>query len=197
MKDNTVIQMLRQMQIDTAKSKWFLNNHVAHAWVIVELLGKKIQELGGKPYVIRDHMLVDTSCDKPDCFSPEKDNPYPLCLGRDYKKCRECQLRADWEPDDDPKPASNILLWEKETGFIKVREGTDKLSKENLKEGYVDYIMLSFAEYDETNLEDTEDERVLLKELYPDMFHGVGDVIRYLIQAEYIPDAKYTVLYAK
>lgn len=197
MKDNAVIQMLRQIQIDTAKCQGFFEGHVTKGWVIRDLLGKKIQKLGGKPYVILDQMLVDTSCDKPDCFLAEKDNSYPLCIGRDFKKCRECQLRADWEPDDDPKPAGNILLWEKETGFIKVREGTDNLSKENLKEGYVDYIMLSFAEYDETNLEDTGDEQVLLEEMYPDMFRGVGDVIRYLIQANYIPDAKYMVLYAK
>lgn len=35
-----------------------------------------------------------------DCFIPEKDNPYPLCIGRDEEKCKDCQLRADWEPED-------------------------------------------------------------------------------------------------
>lgn len=34
------------------------------------------------------------------CFTPEKDNPYPLCIGKDMGQCKECQLRADWEPDD-------------------------------------------------------------------------------------------------
>ena len=34
------------------------------------------------------------------CFIPEKDNPYPLCVGRGFSECEECQLRADWEPDD-------------------------------------------------------------------------------------------------
>lgn len=35
-----------------------------------------------------------------DCFIPEKDNPYPLCVGQDLEKCKDCQLRADWEPED-------------------------------------------------------------------------------------------------
>ncbi|MEY8507202.1 hypothetical protein AALA78_03055 [Lachnospiraceae bacterium 42-17] len=34
------------------------------------------------------------------CFSPEPNNPYPLCIGKGMEKCKECQLRADWEPDD-------------------------------------------------------------------------------------------------
>ena len=34
------------------------------------------------------------------CFTPESDNPYPLCIGKNMKQCKECQLRADWEPDD-------------------------------------------------------------------------------------------------
>lgn len=36
----------------------------------------------------------------PDCFIPEKDNPYPLCIGRKLAECKDCQLRADWEPED-------------------------------------------------------------------------------------------------
>lgn len=38
--------------------------------------------------------------EKGTCFTSEKDNPYPLCVGRNRKECEECQLRADWEPDD-------------------------------------------------------------------------------------------------
>lgn len=33
------------------------------------------------------------------CFVPEKNNPYPLCTSRELPECKECQLRADWEPD--------------------------------------------------------------------------------------------------
>lgn len=36
----------------------------------------------------------------PDCFVPEKDNPYPLCIGRKLPECKDCQLRADWESED-------------------------------------------------------------------------------------------------
>lgn len=34
------------------------------------------------------------------CFIPEKDNPYPLCVGRNLAKCKNCQKRADWDPED-------------------------------------------------------------------------------------------------
>lgn len=34
------------------------------------------------------------------CFIPEKDNPYPLCIGQNLEKCKNCQLRVDWEPED-------------------------------------------------------------------------------------------------
>jgi hypothetical protein len=35
-----------------------------------------------------------------DCFVPERNNPYPLCAGRGNPECEECQIRADWGPDD-------------------------------------------------------------------------------------------------
>ncbi len=35
-----------------------------------------------------------------DCFIPEENNPYPLCIGRNRDKCEGCQLRADYEPKD-------------------------------------------------------------------------------------------------
>ena len=34
------------------------------------------------------------------CFIPEPDNPYPLCIGKDMKRCKKCQLWAEWEPED-------------------------------------------------------------------------------------------------
>lgn len=36
----------------------------------------------------------------PECYEPEKNNAYPLCIGKDYPMCEDCQLRADWEPVD-------------------------------------------------------------------------------------------------
>lgn len=47
-----VIQMLRQMQIDSAKCCGFFVGHVTQLWVIKDLLGDKIHELGGKAYTI-------------------------------------------------------------------------------------------------------------------------------------------------
>ena len=43
---------------------------------------------------------MERKYEHPKCFEPEKDNPYPLCIGRSKSECEECQLRADWEPDD-------------------------------------------------------------------------------------------------
>nr|DAM27052.1 MAG TPA: zinc-ribbon domain protein [Caudoviricetes sp.] len=45
-----------------------------------------------------DHKISGYEC--PECFEAEKNNAYPLCAGRDKIECEECQLRADWEPDD-------------------------------------------------------------------------------------------------
>lgn len=49
--------MLKEMQVETAKCTGFFAGHVTQAWVIRDLLGKKIKELGGEPYVIRDNKL--------------------------------------------------------------------------------------------------------------------------------------------
>lgn len=43
--------------------------------------------------------VVDTK----DCFTPEENNPYPLCVGQGKEECKDCQLRADWEPDDEER----------------------------------------------------------------------------------------------
>lgn len=38
---------------------------------------------------------------------------------------------------------SNILIWNKDTGFLRINEGTsDNLFPEDIAQGYVDYIML-------------------------------------------------------
>ena len=55
-----VIQMLRQMQIDSAKCCGFFVGHVTQLWVIKDLLGDKIHELGGKAYTIdKEGNVVD------------------------------------------------------------------------------------------------------------------------------------------
>ncbi|MGF7011993.1 hypothetical protein M2146_002547 [Lachnospiraceae bacterium PF1-22] len=32
----------------------------------------------------------------PDCFNPEKNNPYPLCVGREDEECESCCLWVDY-----------------------------------------------------------------------------------------------------
>ena len=36
----------------------------------------------------------------PECFTPEGNNPYPLCTGKDMPECENCQLRAGWNGGD-------------------------------------------------------------------------------------------------
>lgn len=36
-----------------------------------------------------------------ECFVPEQNNPYPLCVGQDKPECENCQPRADWEPKEE------------------------------------------------------------------------------------------------
>lgn len=44
--------------------------------------------------------MCENYCKEPECFIPEENNPYPLCVGRGFVSCEDCQLRADWEPED-------------------------------------------------------------------------------------------------
>lgn len=96
---------------------------------------------------------------------------------------------------------SNILLWNKEVGFIRVNEGDGcNLLPEDEKEGYEDYIMIDFMNYNGYELsenDEVDNPQVMLTELYQEKFKTVEDVIKYLIDCEWIPDAKYMVLYAK
>lgn len=48
----------------------------------------------------RIEVMSNTENREETCFIPEKDNPYPLCVGRGEEKCKDCQIRADWEPED-------------------------------------------------------------------------------------------------
>ncbi len=45
MTNSEVINMLKEMQEETAHTMGFFVGHVTHAWVINELLGSKIAEL--------------------------------------------------------------------------------------------------------------------------------------------------------
>lgn len=93
---------------------------------------------------------------------------------------------------------SSILIWNKDVGFIKINEGTgDNLLKEDVKNGYVDYIMIDVVEYDGDEFEALDGGQVMLTELYQEKFKSIEDVVNYLIASDEIPDAVYTVLYAK
>lgn len=92
----------------------------------------------------------------------------------------------------------SILIWNKDVGFIKINEGTgENLLKEDIKEGYVDYMMIDFVEYDGDEFEVMDGGQVMLKELYKEKFNSIENVVDYLIECDEIPNAVYTVLYAK
>ena len=45
---------------------------------------------------------LDTpNVEKPPCYLPEKDNPYPLCKGRGMNACAHCCLWGDYDPEED------------------------------------------------------------------------------------------------
>lgn len=93
---------------------------------------------------------------------------------------------------------SNILIWNEKVGFIRINEGTgDNLSQEDEAQGYVDYIMLSFMEYDGNDLVESDGFQVMLSEMYQSKFESEKDVVKYLIDTNWISDVSYVYLYAK
>lgn len=98
--------------------------------------------------------------------------------------------------------ASEILIWNNETGFIRISEGDGcNLLPEDEDEGYVDYINIDGLAYELGELvesyEPVEGGMAMLKELYQEKFKYVGEVVRYLIDTKWIPNVEYTYLYAK
>ena len=50
--------------------------------------------------------------EKPPCYLPEKDNPYPLCEGRGMKACAHCCLWEDYDPEEDESRVNQPLtMW--------------------------------------------------------------------------------------
>lgn len=91
--------------------------------------------------------------------------------------------------------SSNILIWNEEVGFVKINEGNgSNLLDEDEAQGYVDYIMLDFIEYDGYDFEETNGAQVMLTELYQEKFEDVTEVVNYLIECEWIPDVEYVYL---
>ena len=43
-----VVEMLREMQMEAAKCQGFVVGHVTQLWVIKDMLGERIEELGGE-----------------------------------------------------------------------------------------------------------------------------------------------------
>ena len=53
---------------------------------------------------------LDTpNAEKPPCYLPEKDNPYPLCEGRGMKACAHCCLWEDYAPEEDESRVNQPL----------------------------------------------------------------------------------------
>lgn len=93
---------------------------------------------------------------------------------------------------------SNILIWDKQIGFIRINEGNGtNLLSEDEEAGFVDYIMLDFMEYDGMELTETDGAQIMLTELYQEKFENEAEVIQYLIDTNWIPDVDYVYLYAE
>lgn len=59
LKTEDVVNMLRELQLETANCMGFFAGHVTQTWVIGKL-GEKITEIGGKPYVVKENRVYDT-----------------------------------------------------------------------------------------------------------------------------------------
>ena len=46
---------------------------------------------------------------RPPCYLPEKDNPYPLCIGRGMRICAHCCLWANYDPSEDERRVNQPL----------------------------------------------------------------------------------------
>ena len=108
---------------------------------------------------------------------------------------------AKKEKEKPPVP-SEILIWNKEIGFIRIYEGSgDNLLREDREAGYVDYINIDGLEYEYGELtecyEPVEGGMAMLTELYQEQFGTEKDVINYLIETGWIPNVEYTVLIAR
>ena len=98
------------------------------------------------------------------------------------------------------KTPSEILIWNKETGFIRIYEGSGcNLLPEDEEEGYVDYINIDGLAYENGELVEfydlVEGGMAMLTEYYQDMFYDTKDIIHYLIETEWIPNVDYIILH--
>lgn len=89
-----------------------------------------------------------------ECFIPEEDNVYPLCVGRDLPECVTCQLWANWEPEDPYGVEGSITA-------KKMRPVIDHLNKAADAYYNTGIEIMSNKEYD-----DLFDQLVKLEKLY-------------------------------
>lgn len=89
-----------------------------------------------------------------------------------------------------------ILLWNKDIGFVRVAEGNgSNLTAEDEDEGYKDYVMVDFIEFDGYDFKETDGAQVMLTKLYNEMFEDANEAVEYLKETGYIPDVGYYFLY--
>lgn len=85
-----------------------------------------------------------------------------------------------------------FYAYSKETGKIEIAEGSgDNLMKEDIESGYVDYIMMNSTE--QTNQKFEADAQVLLKFYFQDYFTNENEVIKYLIETQWLPDVEFSI----
>jgi len=54
---------------------------------------------------------------RPPCYLPEKDNPYPLCIGRGMTVCAHCCLWADYDQDENESRVNHPLTLDELRGM--------------------------------------------------------------------------------
>lgn len=69
---------------------------------------------------------------RPPCYLPEKDNPYPLCIGRGMTVCAHCCLWADYDQDENESRVNHPLTLEELRGM----DGEPVWLKDGIGEGW-------------------------------------------------------------
>ena len=131
-----VMEMLDEMEEETTRSVGFIAGFVTETFVI-NMIRRKKDEVGAKEDGRGDSSPA--ACRKEDGAGGGDGQPGP---GRCRDIGQGSEGKADACPGKEPEGYGDILLYVPETRqVIRIAEGSgDNLLKEDIREGYVDYI---------------------------------------------------------
>lgn len=135
--------------------------------------------------------------------SPKDDSFYFIRNGRKYDLDTFIRVGTPWFPDFDTcekveDTSLMFLFFPEKSLYVKIEEGIgDNLLREDIEEGYVDYINYSTykldAENDPPEFVDEDGGMVLLKKYYSEL--SMGSIITAICNDLEIPNRNYQILH--